>query len=319
MNLSNKILDIETKVSIIIPSYNSQNTILTTLNSIKNQTYNDYECIIVDDHSEDHTIKVVEDFINIDARFSVCARQSAKKGANICRNEGLNISTGMFVIFLDTDDFLAPHCLEIRVKKMLENPKLDLGALKGFLSGSYPWQTMSPIWKRSFLVSIKGFDESFPRLQDVELHARALLCDSFNYQYFPFTKVDSFYVIHSQTEQATEEKKTRQIAGFITYIEKMLTIIKTDRHRKFLKKIYYLLIYEISTTSVDVNTQTQIGKLEKQLHLNSLELKKIQLFKYLSNKRVLKNKYLFEMIFLNSSRIKDYLNRLVFSIVHRFI
>lgn len=339
MNSSKKKLDIDTKVSIIIPSYNSQKSILTTLNSIKKQTYNNYECIVVDDHSNDQTISIVENFISADDRFSICLRKSKKKGANACRNQGLSISSGEFIIFLDSDDFLAPHCLSLRLKKMLENPSIDLGVfntvivrkrhmlftryslnpLKGFLTGSYPWQTMSPIWKRNALISLQGFDEDFPRLQDVELHARALLSDGFVYKYFPFTKVDSFYVIQENEEKNSEKKKTKQIIGFIKYLEKMLTILKTEREKRFLKKIYYLLIKEASDSNIAIDTQNSIKELGNKLQLSFLERKRIELFIKLNDKKVLKKKYLFEIIFFTISRIKDYLNKVVFSAIHRFI
>ncbi|MGY3795224.1 glycosyltransferase family 2 protein [uncultured Aquimarina sp.] len=339
MNSYSKISDKEAKVSIIVPSYNSKNLILRTLNSVKNQTYTNLECIIVDDHSSDQTISVVKEFIKNDTRFSVFLRKSSKKGANSCRNEGLNYSTGKFVIFLDADDTLSANCIRERSKKMLRNTKLDMGIfntvivrkrhmlftrysfnpLKGFLSGSYPWQTMSPIWRRDFLVSIKGFDENFPRLQDVELHARALLNKDFKYRYFPFTKVDSFYIIENNNESVSQNKKERQISGFILYLEKMLVLIKTKKHKQFLKKMFYLLLLEISDVTIQTNIQNKVNEIERNLCFNFFEKKRIELFKHISKRNVFRQKHLFEILFINTSRIKDYLNRLLFTLIHRFI
>jgi len=341
MNTLNKVLrNTEITVSVIIPSYNSENSILTTLHSIKNQSYPNYECIIIDDHSNDRTVSIIHEFIKDDDRFSVFLRKGSKKGANTCRNEGLNLSTGEFIVFLDADDFLAEHCLEIRSKKMLENPTINLGIfntivlrkrkmlftrysfnpLKGFLSGSYPWQTMSPIWKRSYLISLEGFDQDFPRLQDVELHARALLQDDITYKYFLFTKVDSFYVINQNFDKnISKDKSSKQIIGFIYYLEKMLPILKTDKQRNYLKRMYYMLLLEVSDNAVDSTLETKIFELRKKMKFNYLETTKINFFLKLNDKNILTKKLLFEIIFLHFSRIKDYINKLVVSLIHKFI
>ena len=77
------------KVSIIIPVYNRESLILETLNSIQQQIYKDWECIIIDDHSTDNTLSLVKEFCNEDARFSYYLRPEKKpKGANSCRNYG---------------------------------------------------------------------------------------------------------------------------------------------------------------------------------------------------------------------------------------
>jgi glycosyltransferase involved in cell wall biosynthesis len=82
-------------VSIIIPLYNRENLILETLESIKVQTYSNFECIIVDDGSTDNGIKLVKNFLNDDNRFKLFERPSnVKKGGNSCRNIGFLKSSG---------------------------------------------------------------------------------------------------------------------------------------------------------------------------------------------------------------------------------
>lgn len=100
-------------ISIIIPTFNRANLIIQTLESIQNQTYQNFECIIVDDGSDDDSEKVVSNFIEKDNRFQFYKRPSDKiKGPNACRNYGFEKSKGEFIYFFDSDDFLKPHALE---------------------------------------------------------------------------------------------------------------------------------------------------------------------------------------------------------------
>lgn len=104
-------------VSIIIPTYNRADIISTTLESIRNQTYKYFECLIVDDGSDDKTEEVVLKFIDSDNRFKFYIRPSNKiKGPNSCRNYGFEKAKGDFIYFFDSDDFLKLHALEAYIK-----------------------------------------------------------------------------------------------------------------------------------------------------------------------------------------------------------
>ena len=109
-------------VSIIIPAFNRAQLIGATLDSVLAQTYTNWECIVVDDGSLDYTTKVLDAYIKSDSRIQCFNRPSDSiKGAPTCRNIGIEKSKGEYLIFLDSDDFLLPHCLENRIKKFIEN------------------------------------------------------------------------------------------------------------------------------------------------------------------------------------------------------
>lgn len=111
-------------VSIIIPTYNRADVIIQTLESIRHQTYKNFECLIIDDGSEDATENVVNKFIESDTRFHFYKRPTTKiKGPNACRNYGFEKATGNFIYFFDSDDYLKPNALETYVKAF--NPDLD--------------------------------------------------------------------------------------------------------------------------------------------------------------------------------------------------
>jgi glycosyltransferase involved in cell wall biosynthesis len=96
------------KFSIIIPTYNRANFIVSTIHSALNQTYSDLEIIIVDDGSTDNTKEVVS-LIN-DSRVIYFRKENAERGA--ARNFGINKATGDYITFLDSDDLLYPDYLK---------------------------------------------------------------------------------------------------------------------------------------------------------------------------------------------------------------
>jgi glycosyltransferase involved in cell wall biosynthesis len=100
-------------VSIIIPTFNRAYLIGETLDSILAQTYENWECIIVDDGSTDNTNEIVAGYLKNDSRFQYHHRpKNRRKGANTCRNYGLEISTGEFVNWFDSDDIMLKDKLQ---------------------------------------------------------------------------------------------------------------------------------------------------------------------------------------------------------------
>lgn len=108
-------------VSIIIPTFNRAHLIGETLDSIIAQTYTNWECIIVDDGSNDDTDKLMDVYQERDIRFKYRHRSKNKpKGANSCRNIGLSESKGDYIIFFDSDDLMTPDHIEIKINSILK-------------------------------------------------------------------------------------------------------------------------------------------------------------------------------------------------------
>ena len=106
-------------ISIIIPTYNRGMLIAEAIKSVINQTYANWELIIVDDGSTDDTEHIVSQFIKKDDRISYVKRPDSKpKGANACRNYGLELSKGDFIKWLDSDDFLNENCLQRQLNEI---------------------------------------------------------------------------------------------------------------------------------------------------------------------------------------------------------
>ena len=104
-------------VSIITPCYNSEKHIETTINSVLNQTYQNWEMIIVDDASQDDTYNIVSRITEIDTRIKLF-RHHMNLGAGAARNFAVDISRGDYIAFLDSDDIWKHNKLSTQINYM---------------------------------------------------------------------------------------------------------------------------------------------------------------------------------------------------------
>lgn len=112
-------------VSVIIPSYNLGAYIAQTLQSVKDQTFQDWECLVVENGSADDSLAVSEAFAAEDPRFRVLALKENQGVAN-ARNLGLSQASGKYVLFLDADDLITPRYMASAVAALEEDPALTL-------------------------------------------------------------------------------------------------------------------------------------------------------------------------------------------------
>ncbi|MBL7983257.1 MAG: glycosyltransferase [Flavobacteriales bacterium] len=275
-------------VSIIVPSYNKGRYIREMVASVQAQTHTDWEMLFIDDGSTDGTRAVITELAATDQRIKLHF-QAGNKGANHCRNLGLQLAVGDHIMFFDADDVLAPHCLAGR---LAADPKGDFDLvistmevfrnvpgeggnrwepsaadpLAEFLRHRLPWSVMQPLWRAPFLRSLGGFDETFPRHQDVEFHTRALFHPCVRY----LTMVgepDCFYRI------AEERKVLRPYAlleGFTTAALKYYFKFKdqarsTGRHRLLLGIIYQTHIQLVHNRKLGLITSEQQSTLRTKL------------------------------------------------------
>lgn len=96
--------------SVIIPTYNRSNFLTAAIQSIQNQSYTDWECIVVDDGSTDDTAIVVQKMIESDPRIKYVYQINAER--SVARNNGIKNSTGSYICFLDSDDLFKSNHLE---------------------------------------------------------------------------------------------------------------------------------------------------------------------------------------------------------------
>lgn len=268
-------------VSIIIPNYNGEKTIGETIRSVINQTYKEWEIIVVDDGSNDSSELIVKS-IN-DSRIRFFRRQEdRKKGGNTCRNIGIENALGDYLIFLDADDLLANYCLEQRIQYLNQTPNLDFavfnmysfdGALEHiklhtklntedplpyFLGLNCLWQTTCPIWRKEFVKHYK-FNENFLRLQDPEMVVRVLLESNAKYRLVKDSKPDAFYRIIIKNK--SKENKMRKVTNnynvpFRQFVDEFYPLYKSGM---MFEKSRKSLFYQVSLHHILVADKNNIG------------------------------------------------------------
>src|SRR5215471_13264577 len=124
------------KVSVIIPTHNRAEFLQSAITSVLNQTFQDFEIIIVDDASKDHTREVIANFN--DARIKVIHNQ-VSKGAAGARNIAITNSNCEYIAFLDDDDEWLPEKLKIQTC-LLDNSPPEVG---GVCTGNFTLEKMS--------------------------------------------------------------------------------------------------------------------------------------------------------------------------------
>jgi glycosyltransferase involved in cell wall biosynthesis len=187
-------------VSLVVPTLNRCELLKETLTSFRQQSNPHWEALVVDDGSTDDTLEMLAAWSAFDPRIRRMKRDRSPAGAPTCRNAGVAAAEGEYVILFDSDDLMAPHCLERRVEFMEGNPHLDFAVFQAqmfrsapgdldlvwncetgedhldrFLGGDVPWHTASPIWRREALGRVGPWDEDLLCSQDHEYHTRAVL------------------------------------------------------------------------------------------------------------------------------------------------
>lgn len=115
------------KVSIIIPVYNTARYLPACLDSIRSQTYQDFECILIDDGSTDHSGAICDDCAAKDPRFRVLHCKNG--GVSVARNRGVKQARGEWICYVDSDDMVTPDYLQAMVEAICSKRCLVMGNL----------------------------------------------------------------------------------------------------------------------------------------------------------------------------------------------
>ncbi|MCM1231281.1 MAG: glycosyltransferase family 2 protein [Ruminococcus flavefaciens] len=110
-------MEVRYRISVIIPTYNREKTIIRCLDSIFKQTYPVYEVIVVDDGSTDETLNIIKNQYSDDVRII----KQRHKGAQAARNVGVIAAKGEYIAFLDSDDEWLPKKLELQIQELARN------------------------------------------------------------------------------------------------------------------------------------------------------------------------------------------------------
>lgn len=115
------------KISVIIPTYSGEKFIQRAIESVLNQTFQDFEIIVVDDCSRDNTVSVVKDLQKKDSRIKLIELDKNSGGPALPKNKGFEVSTGKFIAYLDHDDEWLLDKLSQQMNLFINSKKKNLG------------------------------------------------------------------------------------------------------------------------------------------------------------------------------------------------
>jgi len=209
-------------IAVVIPNWNGSQYLPDMLDSIIAQTFQDWRCYIVDDQSTDNSLEILKEYHGKDERICYSVRDRLPKGAQTCRNIGLELSVGAeYLIWFDSDDLIAPYCFEQRVAFMEAHQDLDFGVFPAksfsndiweldgsslfgfkyfsesdlcrFLRRKLPFVGWTNIYRRSSLVKNEMiWDDQLLSLQDSDFNIQSIL-KGLKYGYDNGGRIDYFW------------------------------------------------------------------------------------------------------------------------------
>lgn len=219
------------EITILLATYNRAHLIGQTLESIVAQTYQNWRCIIVDDHSDDNTVDVIKSYVKKDSRFEYYLKSGAyKKGLSGTRNYGLDIAfqkKAGYIQFFDDDDIMHPQKLEMQIEPFLMDSSIDLticcyrkfgkistieynlekaedhscniitdDLLRSFYLNQINLNSPGPLWKSEILSKYR-FNENLLYAEEREFYLRIFLNE--NIKYVPVNKILFWYRKHPES------------------------------------------------------------------------------------------------------------------------
>jgi glycosyltransferase involved in cell wall biosynthesis len=246
-----------TTISVICPTYNRQDLLSRAVQSVLNQTYKNFELIVVDDGSTDGTEKAVGSFKDERIRY---IRLEKNMGAGAARNRGIEVSRGKYIAFQDSDDEWLPEKLEKQIEvfkktapskigvvytdmwrmhsdgraEYWHSPTIRPGRIIGAEGAEYQvfkLGILSVLVRRQCFDEVGFFDERFPALEDLELFIRLSMQYGFYHIKEPLVK-------YYQVEGISSNYKN-QVAARALLLEKHNNEIKTNK--RFISNQYFLI------------------------------------------------------------------------------
>lgn len=259
----------EGMVSIIMPCYNSEKYIKAALRSVETQSYENWECIVIDDGSSDKSKEIVKGFETRDKRFRYYSQEN--KGSAWARNAGIEKAEGEFIQFLDADDVILRDKLRICMERLKEKPDADIVYSEycffsegkndgGKENGGYFYQTL-PVkipsedvvysfifdWNVSFIIPIHSylfrrrvfeeirFDNRFKSFAE-DLFCWIMIAE----KGFKFEYISEVLAVYRHVETSSTTKETAVTGSKITMTEYLMEDKRFERYgREFERSLHF--------------------------------------------------------------------------------
>ncbi len=238
----------EPVVAVIVPAKDEARFLADCLQSIRDQDFADFECLVIDDGSSDETAQIANEFAKADPRFRVVSHP-VPKGPSAARNTGIAQTSAPLVTFLDGDDFLYPGSIGRRVEALNEAehewvagtycdwqptalqqdqtpPDREAASRAGIIGFAHgpecPFIVTAPLVRREVLEQVGGFNEQLPAAEDFDLWVRVLR-DGYTFVYVPVIGVAyrqngaglvfSESALHAELSMAIIERQFEDLSG----------------------------------------------------------------------------------------------------------
>jgi len=313
----------KTKFSIIIPVYNVENYLKKCLNNILNQTYNNFEIILINDGSTDRSGLICDEYEKKDPRIIVLHQQN--KGLSDARNKGISQNSGDYIIFVDSDDYIELNYLEMLKNIIVKSNHPDIIRISGtvilenssqkinspdfldqkpdkiidlildcnYIEPSWLYVYKTSFWKKNeFKFPLGKFHEDFA-LTPVIL-AKANSISSTSYPLYNYLKRENSIMTSSDYE-----KTKRKVYDFLEHY---------DFHEKILKSKKSSLCKKLLSFSAEntIYKGTELNNEDMLLYIDELKKRKIEKNIYPKNiKKILKKVLLRYNMFGYMKRVKE--------------
>lgn len=279
------------EVTIIMATYNRANFILETLLSVQKQTFLNWECLIIDDGATDNTLEIIAPILEQDSRFRFLKRTNDYlKGLPGCRNYGLDLAKGDYIIFFDDDDIAHPQNLELCVSelnygnisfcryirnvffndfdyvfdysKTYSSFYIDINDVEKMLKNELPFNSCAVMWKKECFENNR-FAEKLMYAEEWELYSRIV---SSGYKGISIEKCLFFGRKHLNSN--TGEFYSHNPIRRASYAEAILLAVQNLKEKRLLS--YSLKRYFIAI-ALDFEEYNLFKKILYILHLSTFE------------------------------------------------
>lgn len=286
------------KISIIIATYNREKYFLETLLSIQNQTFQDWECLIIDDGSTDNSFQIITPILTQERRFNYYLRTERYiKGTSGCRNYGLDLAKGDYIIFFDDDDIVHPQNLELCVYELSKRDisfcryireiffndfmyefdysknylsfYIDINDIERMLKNELHFNSCAVMWKASCFANAR-FNEKISYADEWELYSRIL---STGIRGISIEK--SLFYGRKHADSITGEYYRKDENRRASHAEAILLVVRNLKDKKLLN--YSLKRYFIAF-SIDFEEYNLFKNILNTLELTTFEKLQWQFF-----------------------------------------
>jgi glycosyltransferase involved in cell wall biosynthesis len=224
------------KVSVIIPTYNRAQLVGSAIQSVLDQTFTDWEAIVVDDGSQDNTLEVVARYNDPRVRFI----HQENKGVSAARNTGIRASSGEYIAFLDSDDRFLPEKLSVQVTSLdrysqyglVASGWIDVNQAGEPIAEKRPWLLFSGLdrsdWlyrnpliptcilvRRTWIETLGLFDEQLSHEEDYDLWLRLAFAGC------RMVWEPAMVCIHTRDGDSLSKQAKHMVDGFVYMLNKL--------------------------------------------------------------------------------------------------